>query len=106
MMKLMNTAVAQVRCDGYFFVQYGNIIAQEEKPGMVAMVDSGGGPILCSNPAAKEFVDEKLDSNADAAFNMGGALWLQEVDSGFLLTGADGKGALTAGIPAGNYTQI
>lgn len=111
-MKLMDTQVAQVRCTGYDMRLNGTDIASRDGAQMVAMVDSGGGAILCSNPAANDLATKALKSNAAPAFTWPNekekdeVLWLKEVETTFELLSDDGAGSFSAHIPAGDYTQL
>merc|ERR1712232_15333 len=116
MFTLMDTSVAQVKLDAFRLnlngTQIAPMAAVPSTSNMIAMIDSGGGVILCSNPAALDLVNGSVTSNtkktaftwpAPNGSEIGNVVWLQEVEAEFTF---QGDVAFTGSIPAGSYTQL
>jgi len=109
---LLDTQVAQVSLASFRLSIDGKEITSDA-PGMVAMIDSGGGAILASNPAAADIANENLKSNSNAAFTwpapnkteVGEVVWLKNVTSEFSFHGSDGYTHKFT-IPGRDYTQV
>lgn len=113
MFNLMDDAVAQVHCGAYNIEMNGQTLSAKTASGMIAMIDSGGGPILCSDPAAVDLAH--LNSNGHPLFKwtpagkeIGEVKWLSGVQASFVLQESDKSSGSTfkAKIPAEAYTQL